>query len=195
MIIRKLAQWNLHSYLSLAPSSFFSQSHLPHKLFSATFLIGFGKHLIAAVTPLHLHTVCTLLFPINEHIDLSSARCISFSWNFWSACLSQKKDWLDEKCVPGLWWYFMCKRLICHDSHQLAHLETQQCPEQPHIPTWKMPVNTEHHPSPWGIKQQKTQLWSLVGYSRIGFSSGLKAEGLGVSRKGRRSTGREVQTG
>lgn len=99
VIIRKLAQWNLRSSLSLAPPSLFSQS-LPH--FSATFLIGFGKHLIAAVTPLHLHTACTLLFPINEHIDLSSARCISFSRNFWSACLSQKKQWLDEKCVPCL---------------------------------------------------------------------------------------------
>lgn len=52
----------------------------------------------------------------------------------------------------------MLKRLICCDHHQVPYLEIQQCPEQPPVPIEKMPVNTQHHSSPWGIKQQKFQL-------------------------------------
>lgn len=115
-IIRQLSQWNLHSSLSLTPSS--SQSLLPHKPFSVAFLIGFGKHLIAAVSPLHLHSLHSALPNKWAHWSIN-ARRISFSWNFWSACLSQKKEWLDEKCAPCLQWYFMCKRLIYPYNHQI----------------------------------------------------------------------------
>lgn len=76
--------------------------------------MGFGKHLIAAVTP--LHQVFALLFPTNEPIDLFSARRIAFLWNSSSASLSQKREWRDEICDPCLQWYFMCRRLICCDS-------------------------------------------------------------------------------
>lgn len=82
-------------------------------------------------------------------------------WNFWAASLSQKKKWLDEKCVSCSQWYFMCKRSICYDSHQLPHLETWQSLEQPHVHAQNMSVNTENCSSAWGIEQQKPQLTSV----------------------------------
>lgn len=126
--IKQLSQLNLHSFLSLTTSALSLQILLPSRLFSTAHLMGFGKHLIAAVTP--LHQVFTLLFPINEPIDLFSTRRIAFLWNLWSASLSQKREWRDEICDPCLQWYFMCRRLICCDSQQLPQLKTQQSPEQ-----------------------------------------------------------------
>lgn len=126
--IRQVSQLDLHSFLSLTTSSLSLQILFPSKLFSTAYLMGFGKHLIAAVTP--SHQVFTPLFPINEPIDLFPARHSVFFWNFWSASLSQKREWRDEICVPCLQWYFMCRRLICCDSQQPPQLETQQSPEQ-----------------------------------------------------------------